>query len=103
MTRPHLRWPVVLAPTGGAAVVEEDTDVELVQSVAVLVTTERGTRRMSPRYGVPPVAFVDVGSITSAVEVAVGEWEPRADARVSIAALTATGRVDLATELRRRQ
>lgn len=72
----HLAFPI--AVTGGQlATLEQDSPVEVAQSVALLLATEPGERQAVPDYGYPS----PLGRGVNVEEVAnlVAEWEERAD------------------------
>lgn len=79
---PHLKIPFAIGSDGSAATVKQDSEEEIVQSVAMLVGTRTGTRLMVPTYGIPDPTFGGLSPVT--VQVAAGRWEKRA--RVSVAA-----------------
>jgi phage baseplate assembly protein W len=79
---PHLAFPLVIGPSGSWDVVAQDTAAEVAQSVGVLLGTVVGERTMVPAYGVvdPTFATANVSEIVQAIS----QWEPRADATVSV-------------------
>jgi phage baseplate assembly protein W len=79
---PHLQVPFALALDGSASVVEQDTATEIAQCVQVLLATSKGSRSYVPDYGVEDPTFV--GPDVSAITQAIAEYEPRADATVSV-------------------
>lgn len=72
-----LRLPLTIRPGGGLLTIDQDSDAEIAQSVALLLDTRPGERRSVPDYGVPDPVFggVDVAAVVEAVSV----WEDRAD------------------------
>lgn len=72
----HLAFPITVTRQG-LATVEQDSDADLVQSVALLLNTRPGERRSVPDYGLPDPVFGHLSH--SDVVAVVGEWEPRAD------------------------
>ena len=72
----HLAFPIKVA-SQGLATVEQDTDPDLVQSVALLLNTRPGERRSVPEYGLPDPVFGGVDPTD--VRAVVAEWEDRAD------------------------
>jgi phage baseplate assembly protein W len=73
---PHFKFPFTFK-AGHADVVEQDGDDDVVQSVAVLLSTPVGSRVELPEYGIDDPTFrvgVDLPSILTAIE----DWEPRA-------------------------
>lgn len=79
---PHIALPFRLGPSG-ANVVEQDSIDEVAQNVAVLVSTDIGSRPPLPTYGIVDPVFsqqIDTAGIITAIKT----WEPRAN--VSIAA-----------------
>ncbi len=77
---PHLQIPFALAADGSAMVVEQDTEAEVIQSVAMLVGTRPGTRLVAPSYGIPDPTFAGISPVV--LQTAVTKWETRA--RVSL-------------------
>lgn len=73
----HLALPIAVTGSGRLATVEQDTEADLAQSVALLVDTRPGERRAEPGYGVPDPLFggVDLAEVTQAIVT----WEDRAD------------------------
>lgn len=73
----HFALPIVVTPAGQLAVLEQDSPVEIAQSVKLLLSTEPGERLAVPEYGYPsPIgAGIDLDDIADVIE----EWEPRAD------------------------
>lgn len=62
---------------GRVATVAQDSEADIAQSVALLLTTRPGERRSNPGYGLPDPVFggVDLDEVTDVI----AEWEPRAD------------------------
>lgn len=81
---PHLTVPFTIGPDGTAATVEQDTQPEVVQSVAMLCGTTPGTRLMVPGYGLDDMTFVPADRAPGMIRLAVAEWEPRAAVTVSV-------------------
>jgi hypothetical protein len=79
---PHLAIPCTLDYDGTAAVVEQDTSVEVVQSVAMCVGSRPGQRLLVPIYGVPDPTFGVLNR--AAVAGACGRWEKRATVSVQV-------------------
>lgn len=78
---PHFALPFRLA---GArfAVIEQDTDDEVLQSVEVIVRTRLGERIEVPDFGIPDPTFgtnFDSGALRSHI----ARWEPRANTSVA--------------------
>ena len=73
----HLALPIAVTGSGRLATVEQDSEADLAQCVALLVDTRPGERRAEPGYGVPDPLFggVDLAEITQAIVT----WEDRAD------------------------
>lgn len=77
---PHFAMPLRLDGSS-FAVVEQDSDEDILQNVAVLVNTNIGDRIEIPDYGTPDQLFqerIDAGGVAEAVD----EWEPRATVTV---------------------
>lgn len=77
---PHLAVPWRLDRSGRAAIVDQDTDAEVLQTIRVLLSTRPGERQAVPRYGVADPLFFDADEEPTLDELAdaVAEWEPRA-------------------------
>ncbi|HEX5592017.1 MAG TPA: GPW/gp25 family protein [Solirubrobacterales bacterium] len=76
---PHLAVPFQI--TGkSAAVVEQDSDREIRDSVFALLSTRVGSRLEQPEYGIPDELFelLTPGMGAEAILAAIEEWEPRA-------------------------
>lgn len=77
---PHFASPFRVR-AGRAVVIEQDSDEELLQSVATLLRTPVGSRDELPEYGVPDLPFrTDTGEIEQEILAAIREWEPRVEA-----------------------
>jgi phage baseplate assembly protein W len=76
---PHLRVPFEVVG-GKAAVVEQDSDQEIIACVVALLSTRLGSRLEEPEYGIPDELFelLTPGMDAAAVLEAIDEWEPRA-------------------------
>jgi phage baseplate assembly protein W len=87
VTSPHFAQPFRLIGSGSFAVVEQDSDQEILDSVAICLATPQGSRAEVPDYGVPRLEF----SLPSGTDIvaAVQEWEPRASLTVEVAAALA--------------
>lgn len=74
---PHLASPLRIDGTA-AAVIEQDSDEDLLQCVATLLRTPVGSRDELPEYGVPDLAFrTDTGELQEEILAAIRQWEPR--------------------------
>jgi len=73
----HFTLPLGVGPGGSLATLAQDTPAEVAQSVAVLVSTVIGERRVVEDYGIESPLFdgLDPDGVADAIE----EWEPRAD------------------------
>lgn len=73
----HLTLPIAVTGSGRLATVEQDSEADVAQSVALLIETRPGERRAEPGYGVPDPLFggIDVAQVTEAIL----NWEDRAD------------------------
>lgn len=85
----HLRLPFSLTANGTFATVQEDTDSEVVQNVAVILRTRQDERLATPRFGTADPTFT--GLDPAQVLPVVGEYEPRATLRIVQAAIRADG------------
>lgn len=73
----HLRFPIAVTGSGRLATVEQDTDADIVQSVALLLDTRPGERRSIPEYGLPDPVFG--GVVPAHIAQLIAAWEERAD------------------------
>lgn len=73
----HLALPLTITGTGGLAAIEQDSALEIAQSVALLLDTRPGERRSVPDYGA--LDMVAVGLDPEAIAATIEEFEPRAD------------------------
>jgi phage baseplate assembly protein W len=73
----HFAAPLTVGPSGSLAVLPQDSDLEVAQSLTLLVATVVGERRSLPEYGIESPLFggLDPDAAADAIE----EWEPRAD------------------------
>lgn len=72
----HLALPLTVTTSGGLAALEQDSALEVAQSVALLLATRPGERRAVPDYGA--LDMVAVGIDPEAISAAVEGHEPRA-------------------------
>ena len=79
---PHLRIPFGLDALGAAAVVEQDSLVEITQCVTQLLGTVIGSRDVVPTYGIGDPTFA--GPNQAEITDAVATWESRAVVSVTI-------------------
>lgn len=72
---PHFAVPLRIGGSGRFAVVEQDSDDDLVSCVAACLATPQGSRAEVPEYGSPRFEF----TLPAAPDVAaaVEQWEPR--------------------------
>jgi hypothetical protein len=82
---PVLSFPFRLTPTGSVATVENGSDAEIEEAIAVLCLTPIGERPMRPTYGVPDPAFS--GLHVGDVQVGLDEHGPEG---VTVLAVTST-------------
>jgi phage baseplate assembly protein W len=78
VTTPHLRVPLRLE-RGHLATVEQDTDEELAQAVAVILGTLRGERVVVPEFGVTDLAYRQDELSVTELTAAVQRWDPRCE------------------------
>ena len=99
---PHLRVPFGLDLRGRAAIVDQDTDEEILQTVRVLLATRVGERAALPSYGLEDPVFFDFGEAPSEDEVIelVAEEEPRASVQHVAQAIDDVGLVTSTVGLR---
>jgi phage baseplate assembly protein W len=81
ITVPHFALPFRLAGDGSFAVVEQDSDDEVVQSVEILLRTRVGSRIELPEYGIEDPTFTVVPDIAGILD-AIADWEPRAQVTI---------------------
>jgi phage baseplate assembly protein W len=80
---PHFAIPFRVNASGSAAVLDQDSDEEIAQCVAVLMSTTVGERIELPDYGIPSPVFSMLSAHDDTdLAAAVGKWEPRATALV---------------------
>lgn len=73
----HLALPIAINTTGRLAAVPQDSNADVAQSVALLLSTRPGERLATPDYGLddPLGIGVDVGMVADVI----GKFEERAD------------------------
>jgi hypothetical protein len=76
--RPHLSYPVKLLPSGRLLTNEQDSDAEVADCIAVVLSWPVGTRQGEPDFGVPGQLFGSGGPDLSEIRNAVTANEPRA-------------------------
>lgn len=102
MRIPHLAVPFRLARDGSVATVDQDSDIELLQTVGVLIDTRPGDRQVVPDYGVDDLTFVPATDVDGEwVADAAAEWEPRATLAVTRTAVEQAGRTAVTVEVDR--
>lgn len=101
---PKLKVPFEISGKS-AAVVEEDSDEEIVQCVIAILRTRPGSRPDDSQMGVPDFAFRQDGADLEVIRAALIKYEPRAKtitdqelvdlvATVSLGVLTTTEEVN---------
>lgn len=75
---PHFAHPFRIGQS--VAVVDQDTDEEILGCVWAICSTEIESRDEVPEFGVEDLAFRAEGEVTQEVVEAVREWEPRVEA-----------------------
>lgn len=86
MSIPHLRIPLALGARG-AATVDQDSDEELVQSVATILRTRPGEVRMRPDFGLADGTFALAREEDQGIVDAVDRFDPRVTVAVVQAAI----------------
>ena len=76
--RPHIAYPVTLTPGGRLRANEQDTEAEVADCIAVILSWPIGTRRGEPGFGVPTELFESGGPRLDEIHDAVVSNEPRA-------------------------
>jgi len=73
--RPHLSFPVALGSGGRLRTVEQGTDEELAEAIAMVLAWPQGTKREAESFGAAPT----IGEMPDleALRVAVERSEPR--------------------------
>lgn len=94
---PHLRVPFGLDRSGRVAVVDQDSDAEILQTVRVLLATRIGERAALPRYGMSDPTFRPARSSMTVEEIAeaVREEEPRVSVDQVSRAIDSLGGIDI--------
>lgn len=86
----HIALPIAVTGSGRLAAVEQDSEADIAQSVALLIDTRPAERRAEPDYGVPDPLF---GGIDEAdIVEAINTYEDRAD--LAFAEAVARGLLD---------
>ncbi|MDI6911488.1 GPW/gp25 family protein [Nocardioides sp.] len=73
----HLALPLRVSGSGALSALEQDSDREITQSVALLLDTRPGERRSVPGYGLSDP--LGSGVSHDVIADAVTEWEDRAE------------------------
>lgn len=87
----HLALPLAVTTSGALAALEQDSPLEVAQSVALLLDTRPGERLADPDYGA--LDMIAVGIDADTIAAAIDEHEPRADPS-TIEQLTLRGGVE---------
>lgn len=74
---PKLKVPIEISGSS-AAVVEQDSDDEVIQCVTAIMRTRPGTRPDDSQMGVPDFAFRENGADIEAIRAVLVKYEPRA-------------------------
>lgn len=83
MAVPTFDLPLRVNPvTGGFAVLEQGSDADVANCVAVVLSTPVGSRIEAPDFGVPDLMFTEHVD-TAALAAAITEWEPRCRADIT--------------------
>ena len=77
-SRPHLAFPVTLSAGGRLLANEQDSDAEVADCIAAILSWPLGTRRGMPEFGVPTPLFDSGGPNLDEIREAVQGSEPRA-------------------------
>lgn len=80
---PHLKVPFKI-DANGAAVVDQDSDDEIIQCVDAICRTPRGLRLDSPDFGIDEVVLRENGPDRDKLQRAILYWEPRARVAIDI-------------------
>jgi phage baseplate assembly protein W len=100
---PHFSLPFRFA-RGAAVVVEQDSPAEIADCVQAILRYTPGSRLELPTFGLPDQAFLQGGADAEQVTAAIAQWEPRADATVTVQADTVFATVsDVTVEVRPRK
>ena len=95
---PHAALPMRLDRRGEPAIVEQDTVVEVAQSVEVLIRTRPGDRSLSPQYGIDDPTFNPAAESLVGLTDVAQRFEPRATVEVVERAIVG-GNVDVTVEV----
>lgn len=87
---PHLALPLRIV-NGQAAVVEQDSDAEVLQCVEVVARYRPGDRVAAPDFGVPDQAHQQRGADLVTVADRIELWEPRVRALATSLGFDETG------------
>jgi hypothetical protein len=83
---PHFALPFKFVPDGHgnvtAAVNEQDTLEDVTACVTAIVKTPLGYREELPNFGLRDMTFSEGGVNGDEVQVAIQQWEPRADVMI---------------------
>lgn len=84
----RLRWPMKLNNAGtGIAVVEQESNAEILASAELVLRTIQGDRISNPEFGVPESLFELGGADAQPFIDAIERWEPRVSVLVDISDL----------------
>lgn len=97
MTARRLAWPLAVGPTGALATVEQDSPADVAQCAALVLATTPGDRLAVPELGMADPTFT--GADQADVLAALGRWEPRAAADVTVADVDGAGLVTVTVTL----
>lgn len=101
---PHLAWPFALAqgadlegqvPHAPLSQVEQDTLIEVQQSIRLLLNTHPGDRPLAPDVGVEDFVFTPHGVDPQLLASRLMEQEPRAAVSVDVVGPDGSGRQDV--------
>lgn len=101
----HFKIPFQLVGSSFATVAQ-DSEEEIVQSVAVIVGTVSGERPMVPEFGLrddPAFGLPHRQPSVEDIEIAVARWDERADISVEIDEPTSDGVVPVSLRVSKRE
>jgi hypothetical protein len=90
---PHFAWPFTLDRNSHGAVLEQDTDEEIVNCVELICSVPIGELADEPTFGITDPTF-ELQPDVNLIAAQVLEWEPRAH----VAAVDNTSEEDLTLE-----
>lgn len=82
MAIPHFAIPFRIDGARGARVTEQDSEIEIMNCVEVILRYPQEHRPEKPEFGIPDLTFSEPHPDERLIQLALVEWEPRIEMHV---------------------